>query len=63
MEMFRSDVYANFIGIAIVTQAIHQRLLGTLFFKFKKTKSPTQHKFFKNERQAIAWLEEKASGA
>ena len=42
MEMFTEGIYTKFIGLAIVTSAIHQRLLGTLFFKFKKAKSPTE---------------------
>ena len=58
MEMFTEGIYTKFIGLAIVTSAIHQRLLGTLFFKFKKAKSPTPHKFFKSEQNAMAWLKE-----
>jgi hypothetical protein len=46
---------SNFGAIGIVTKLLHQRILGTLYFKFKKAKY-SHYKLFKSEEKAKEWL-------
>lgn len=55
-EMFKSDAFSDLKGLAIVTKALHQRLLGNMFLKFKKKKPSYPYKIFKTPEQAIIWL-------
>ena len=52
--MFESN---NTKSIAIVTKYIHQRILGNLYFKFKKAQF-SNYKMFRNKELATAWLNE-----
>lgn len=54
MEMFDVPDSKIIKKVAIVTQQLHQQLLGTLFFKFKPKNYP--HKLFRNKDKAINWL-------
>lgn len=44
--------------VAIVSNQLHQRILGTMYFKLKKRKY--NFKFFKTEVRAMVWLEDAA---
>lgn len=51
---------SKFGAIGIVTKLLHQRILGTLYFKFKKAQY-SQYKLFKSEEKAKTWLIEQKS--
>lgn len=55
LDMFRISDDQLFLGVAIVTKQLHQKLLGTLYFKFKPKAYP--HKLFKSKEKALAWLD------
>lgn len=58
MEVFEMKHYKACKGLAIVTSAMHTRLLGTIFMTKKRTKAKFPHRFFKTEEAAIKWLNE-----
>lgn len=51
---------STFGAIGIVTKLLHQRILGTIYFKFRKAQY-ANYKLFKTEAKAKAWLIEKKS--
>jgi hypothetical protein len=59
----RAIPFANMDGpygvkaVAIITKLLHQRILGKIFFKYKKEKFKS-YQMFKNEKNAVAWLKE-----
>lgn len=49
--MFQGDLDA----IAVITKHLHQRILGNLYFKFKKEQF-SNYKLFRNRKEAEKWL-------
>ena len=47
-------------AIGIITTMLHQRLLGNLYFKFKKAEFKN-YKLFKSQRIAESWLQNERS--
>lgn len=56
MEMFETKVFGNMKAMAIVVRALHQRLLGTLYFSLKKNKPTYPYKLFDSVKNAENWL-------
>lgn len=45
-------------AVAIITKLLHQRILGKIFFQYKKEKFKS-YQMFKTEKNAVAWLKQK----
>jgi len=55
IDMFDIPDHQIITTVAIVTRQLHQKLLGTIYFKFSKRKY--EHKLFKDVEKALKWLD------
>jgi len=55
-DMFDGEPKQEKLMVAIVTGQLHQRILGTMYFRYVQRKK-YQSKFFKKEKEAMEWLQ------
>ncbi len=59
MDMFTFNEDKKIKYVAIITKELHQKLLGTIYFKLRP--KLYVNKLFNSERKAIAWIKKKVN--